>query len=292
MGRLIDTQAIINWIRLKTQSGNPVAPASGYDILYSKSDGLYFQNSSGSAVAITSALASHINATGSEVHSLGTISGQSASAVNLTGGSLVSEYARFGTETDNTSFELDGTMLASGSATVWVDELGDVTKLRESGTGITESATEIAVGFETGMNYTSDYLYTNIQLNHYRKLATLVNPHIHFWQSTSSFPNLLVLYRWQKNGSAKEEEWKGLAATGGVYSYDSGELNQIAILPSITPPSGDGVSDILQFRVSRDKTNSSGSFIGQDTLNSTVYLTSFDVHFLMDTLGSRTEYTK
>jgi hypothetical protein len=216
----------------------------------------------------------------------------SASSINITGGSIVSENARFGDDENYTAFESDGTMFMSGSSITFKDELGDITKLRESGTGITESTTENAVGFETGMNYTSDYLYTNLQLNHDRKLSSRIYPHIHFFQATSSCPNLLILYRWQVNGQSKVEEWKGLSIKGGIFTYSSGEINQIAIFDPITPPATSNVSDIVQFRVSRDKNNSSGSFTGADTLNSTVYLTSFDIHFETDTLGSRLEYSK
>jgi len=234
----------------------------------------------------------HISKSGSDVHNLGTIANQSASMVNITGGSLVTQYAKFGTNTDHTLFEEDGSMIFSGSATVWRDELGDVTKLQESGTGITESTTESAVGFETGMSYTSDYLYTNIQLNHDRKLSAPVYPHIHFSQTTSSFPNFIALYRWQVNGQPKVTDWTPIPTTGGVFSYTSGTLNQIALFSPLTPPALSDVSDVLQFRISRDKTNSSGLFAGQDTLNTTVYLTSFDVHYEVDTVGSRKEYVK
>jgi hypothetical protein len=47
MPRRIDTEAIINWIRLAQQSGNPASPDSGYWSLFVKSDGLYIKNSAG-----------------------------------------------------------------------------------------------------------------------------------------------------------------------------------------------------------------------------------------------------
>lgn len=241
---------------------------------------------------IGSGLDLHVGKSGSDVHNLGTISNQSASAVNITGGSLVGQYARFGTPTDNTTFEANGTLVSSGSATTWRDELGDVTKLKVQGSGIIDDAAESSVGLETACAYASDYLYTNIQMNHDKRLLSVVNPHIHFWQTTGSFPNLLVQYRWQRNGQPKVTSWTGLATSGSAFPYSSGTLNQIATFPSINPPTGANVSDVLQFRITRDKGNTSGSFVRDDNINATVYLTSFDVHFETDTLGSRTEYTK
>ncbi len=60
----------------------------------------------------------HTGKSGSDVHALGTISLQSASAVGITGGSIVAQYARFGNTEGSVYFEQDGTMVFSGSATV------------------------------------------------------------------------------------------------------------------------------------------------------------------------------
>lgn len=50
MARRIDTEAIIAWIRLNDQGGDPASPAATYKYLYVKSGGLYLVNSAGTVV--------------------------------------------------------------------------------------------------------------------------------------------------------------------------------------------------------------------------------------------------
>jgi hypothetical protein len=47
MARSILNAAVIDWVRLKLQGSKPSAPASGYDILYTKTGGLYIEDSGG-----------------------------------------------------------------------------------------------------------------------------------------------------------------------------------------------------------------------------------------------------
>jgi hypothetical protein len=53
-----------------------------------------------------------------------------------------------------------------------------------------------------------------------------------------------------------------------------------------------GLSDILQVRVIRDTDNASGLFAGNDPYTATVGAINFDVHYQVDTNGSRQEYAK
>jgi hypothetical protein len=65
--------------------------------------------------------ASSLVTSSSSISGLGTMATQSASAVVITGGSIVAEYARFGNSEGYATFEEDGTLVFSGSATVWDD---------------------------------------------------------------------------------------------------------------------------------------------------------------------------
>ena len=77
-----------------------------------------------------------------------------------------------------------------------------------------------------------------------------------------------------------------------VFTYTSGTLNQISHCGGITPPSGSSLSDIIEIRIIRDSTNSTGLFTSVDVYSGTVSIKSADIHYEIDTLGSRTEYTK
>lgn len=204
---------------------------------------------------------------------------------------LVSITDKFGSATNYSIFEADGTLQAFGDGTCFRDELGDVAKLKVVGVGITADDTESAYDFLTSANL-SDYLWTNVQLNHDMKAGANIKPHIHFFQTNNAAPNFLIQYRWQKNGGAKTTSWTNYKCNTLVYTYTSGTLNQIAYGAAITPPVGYNLSDILQVRVLRDNANTSTVFAGADPYTGSASVTSVDVHIEIDMLGSRSEYAK
>ncbi len=187
--------------------------------------------------------------------------------------------------------ETDGTLEMHGTATVWRDELGDITRFKATGSRITEDAAEGTMVFATNCVAGTDYLYTNIQLNHDRLLGSKVNPHLHWFQAENNKPHWLLSYRWQKNNAAKVTSWTNYKLDTSAYTYTSGTLVQISYnTAGLTPPSGDGISDVLQFRLTRDTTST--VYVGADPYTTSVHGLSFDVHIETDTLGSRTEYSK
>ncbi len=213
---------------------------------------------------------------------------------NVSGGANGAQGGHFGKKSDGdyADFESDGTLVFYGDATTFRDELGDITKLKVAGTGITESLTEGTIGLQTSCDYANDYLIANFQLNHDRKTLAPIYPHVHWFQTQNNTPNFLFQYRWQLNGAAKTTGWSNLKMTTNAFTYVSGTLNQITYGLGITPPAGDDVSTILQVRFTRDKTNASGAFTGSDTHTATADVTSLDIHIEVDMLGSHTEYTK
>ena len=210
------------------------------------------------------------------------------------GGAGGAQGGKFGNKGagDYSEFEDDGTLVMHGDATAFRDEFGDITKLKVVGAGITETLTENTVGFQTNCSYTEDYLISNFQFNHDKLIGSSVFPHIHWFQTQNATPNFLVQYRWQVNGQAKTTAWSNLPMTTNAFTYVSGTLNQITHGAGIAAPANEGVSTILQVRVTRDKTNASTAFSGSDTHTVTAEITSFDVHLELDTLGSRTQYSK
>lgn len=188
-------------------------------------------------------------------------------------------------------FEDDGTLIFQGDATVYKDELGDIIQLQQTGPGVSINLTEGTVEFTTTSNL-SDFVITNVQLNHERLLSASIYPHIHWFQATSASPNFLLQYRWQCNGCPKVTAWTNIRCNNLAFTYTSGTLNQISLTSAIIPPPTTNVSDIVQFKIFRDNANNSGAFTGADPLNATASLTSFDVHFVVDMCGSHTEYSK
>lgn len=200
---------------------------------------------------------------------------------------------KFGSSTNYTEFEADGTYKAFGDATCFRDELNDLTKqsLNNPAGHIVQDFTESALTFKTNAVIT-DYAITNVQINHDWKAGSSVTPHIHWWQTENNVPNWLIQYRWQKNGQAKTTTWTSKAWTVNAFTYASGTLNQITSFGSIAPPANYSISDILQLRFIRDTANASTLFAGADPFTTDVSATSADVHIEVDMLGSHSEYTK
>jgi hypothetical protein len=194
---------------------------------------------------------------------------------------------------DYTEIEADGTIRFHGDASVFRDEIH--TLLHQSKNNASARIVDnIAEGSLTYKNNATvaDYAIMSIQLNHDRKNGADVYPHLHWWQTTINMPNWLLEYRWQRNAEAKVTEWTELAHTTNAFLWVSGTINQITRFGSITPPSGDGVSDILQIRLSRDVAAASTIYTVAETSPVNQDAVSLDVHIEIDTIGSRLEYTK
>jgi hypothetical protein len=200
--------------------------------------------------------------------------------------------ARFGDSTTNyTAFEVDGTMVMNGNATVFDDILGDITGVKTVGTDVSANSNENTLDY-TNTAQLTDYAYFNYQMSHKWKAGSIIYPHIHWEQNQNITPNWLFQYRWQITGQSKTTAWTNYKATTNAFTYSSGTLNQISYGSGITPPAGYALSDILEVRLIRDTANSSGVFSDVDAYAGTVSITSADVHYEIDTLGSRTEYSK
>ena len=216
------------------------------------------------------------------------------SAIRPVGASGRLQLAHIGGETNYLEIEADGTIHMVGDATGYLDELGDITriKVKSANNRITVDDAESRMAFGTSCDKDDDYLYCNIQLNHDWENASAIYPHLHWEQTSASTPNWLLLYRWQVQGQLKTTAWTPLKWSSNAFTYTSGTLNQISAFSSITPGSYGEVSDILQFRITRDCANESNLFLGSDAGLGTQYATSFDIHKRVDTIGSRTEYSK
>lgn len=209
--------------------------------------------------------------------------------------SAANNELRIGTGNNYSAIEEDGTLRFEGNATVFVDELNDLLK-----TGTNNPSAHIVQDLSEGVLHyknncdLSDYALMNVQINHYWKLGSDVEPHIHWMQDENATPNWLLQYRWQRNGQVKTANWTGQNWVSNAYNYSANTtLNQITSFGNISPPSNySPVSDILQMRVIRDVINASNLFSGNDAYAGNASATSVDIHVECDTAGSRGIYTK
>ncbi len=199
---------------------------------------------------------------------------------------------RFGGSSNYADFDATGHLTFAGDARPWRDELGELIGKKRKGVRISEDLDEGVLLFADTCLIADDWVITNVQLNHDKDLGASIYPHLHWLQASATVPNWLLQYRWQVQGAAKTTAWTSAKYSSQAFSYSAGTLNQIAIFAAIAPPSGAGLSDIVQFRILRDTNNDSGLFAGKDSLAGNAVAMMFDVHFMISSLGSTDEYTK
>ena len=198
---------------------------------------------------------------------------------------------KFGSETNHSYFDTNGTLHLVGDATVFDDLTSDITRAKTVGTRVTFNDTENTMDF-TSSALVTDYIVMTYQMSHKWKLGSVIYPHIHWEQALNTTPNWLIQYRWQKQGGTKTTAWNNYKMTVNTFPYTSGTINQISHDGGITAPVGASLSDIIEIRVIRDSNNSTGLFPGTNTYTGTASVTGVDIHYEIDTLGSNTEYTK
>lgn len=189
-------------------------------------------------------------------------------------------------------FEYDGSLILHGDATVWDD-------LRFQAFGqnldivagrIDYNFTYCTVGFEIGARYPNEPLCILAQMPHSRKLGSVLKPHIHWVQSEINIPNWLIEYRWISNGGTIPLTTLKKYVSNS-YAYSGSTIIQRTIFPDIID-TGFNISSLLTIRIFRDSANTSTLFTGLDPYTVTAELAEFDIHYEMDSLGSRTEHTK
>lgn len=193
----------------------------------------------------------------------------------------------FGDETNNTTFEPDGTMVMNGAARVFDDILPialylptgqsapNITLIGGSGTIRAQEFPANAAGEEYNPSW---------QLSHRWKEGSDITPHLHL-HVPASVPggviNFQMAYTWtNKDGVPASEAIVNGSATVAPGSAANGNM-----ILSFGPISAAGklISSIFQARITRPAT---GTFAGS------VWLKSADIHMECDTVGSRSEYTK
>jgi len=232
--------------------------------------------------AIGTDLDSHTGASGSNVHSLGTISTQNANAVIITGGSIVSGSARFGGAVNYTAFETDGTMVMSGSATVWKDLFFPLLATKQG--ALDKPAFDAnEQGFLFPSADTSQIMYITAQFNHDWKMGSTVFPHVHWNQNHSGSPVFKIDYKWFDIGATIPVAYSTYIMDTRQVVYTSGSIQQLNYSAGgISGSHIAGVSSLMLIKLYRDDNAYSGNAITYQ----------FDIHHEIDTLGSRSEYSK
>lgn len=202
-------------------------------------------------------------------------------------GTQTNDLARFGDATNYLAIEADGSWELNGTATAWED-------LRVPGTTVKLGATapDFAAFLGSGnlLTYlfdgaaTAEQVYFTIQMPHGWKAGSDIYPHIHWTPTDANAGNV----KWQL-----EYSWANIDATFAapttISIVDAADgtawKHQKAQFAAIVG-SGKTLSSMLVCRLFRDPADAA------DTYAHDAAFLQFDVHYEIDTLGSRQETVK
>lgn len=210
------------------------------------------------------------------------LNNMNVAAQNVSLGDVVNNIGRFGTATDNTSFEADGTLVMSGSATVWDDLFFPLTTAKQGQTDQPAfSTSECAYLFPQAD--TSHVMYIIAQYPHDWTLGTSVHPHVHWKQTQSGSVVFKMDYKWFDLGGVVPANYTTYTMSNSVMPYTSGSIHQLTTGSAYISGSHiSGVSSIMLIKLYRDDNTYTG--------NAVTY--QMDIHINKNTLGSRSEYIK
>lgn len=197
-----------------------------------------------------------------------------------------SETASFGISPDYTAFEADGTMVLSGSATVWDDIFFPLVTAKQGQTDKPAfSTTEIAYLFPE--NDTAEFMYIIAQIPHTYMIGSDLSPHVHWKQTQSGSVTFKMDYKWFPISGSVPASFETHIMNTPAVTYTSGSMHQLTygtkISGSMLQTTSVGVSSMMLIKLYRDD---NGTYPG----NAVVY--QFDLHYLKNSLGSRTEFVK
>lgn len=184
------------------------------------------------------------------------------------------------TQTAAGDLEFTGTPILKGSATCFNDMLFPFTQSKQ-GANLKPDFDYTNIGLLFPQNDATEIVYITAQLPHSYKLGSDIHPHVHWQQSAATAVTWKMDYKWFNNGAAVPANYTTISTNTGVFSYSSGNLSQISSFPVISG-TGKGLSSILLIKLYRDDNVTTGDVLGFQ----------FDIHFEIDTIGSREELTK
>lgn len=217
------------------------------------------------------------------------------------------------------NLELSGTdfLHLNDTATVWDDVLVTANAVRVNGTQGTEPPTYAKFIYNStrGTDYSGLFAYSfpysanswqdaniTVQLPHRYKEGSTIYPHVHCSLQSAATGTMLLEaeYIWSNVNEAKAttttiSTWNLAVTTASLVSD-----NFIISLPSISGivKANATISSILDIRFSRIVKNAAWTYpvltggLVNDNWNGTLWLRSFDVHFEIDSLGSKEELIK
>jgi len=197
---------------------------------------------------------------------------------------FLSDTAKFGGTANYTEFEDDGTMVKRGDATVFNDSQVPPTVFRTGGTSLVLA--ELTTGIYAHRFDHSDVIHFNVQFPHSMKLNSTIKPHIHLVNKAAIVGAASITFTFTWTWANINSSFPATNDSTKIISFaDAPALtHKLLSFDAITPVTGQGgLSSILIGLLTRVQT-------GYETAN--IFHMGFDIHYEIDTLGSRQEFIK
>jgi len=217
---------------------------------------------------------------------VGAVSGivKADGAGNISASTLIRESGgkiQIGGNTDYIEIEADGTLKLNGLATVFDDFIVPLTSSK-LGVNNKPDFDETNLGYLFPQNDTAEILYLIVQMPHKWKEGSDIFPHVHYRRTSAGKPTFKITYSWFNIGSEVSAPGTTLNLDTEIITYTSGNIHQINRSASPISGSGKTISSILLIKLFRD----------DNTVTGDVLTYQFDIHYEIDSLGSKEEGIK
>lgn len=226
-----------------------------------------------------------------------TIGGIPTATINGTGTLNHNGVANIGDggTTNFTKIEADGTIEFNGDATVWDDYTTPITRAAFGGAANDPTLTKLfddgagSVGVWAFVFGNGDEVLVTAQIPHKWKVASTIYPHIHFMCTSDVSPTdnfgINFEYTWADIGEDFAAN-STLVNTDIETGVNTDNMHQIAnVTPAGISGTGHTLSSVLLCRIERTAAAS-------DDYADGVAILEFDIHYEIDTIGSRGIITK
>lgn len=187
----------------------------------------------------------------------------------------------FGTVTDNTTFEADGTLVFNGEAVVWSDINISINSMANSGAAVMDIVTVGSNKFKAfiGTGIIAQQADSSLELLHDWKEGSDISPHVHWMPSDATAGNVKFSlgYRWWNRGDTMPAETVMTSTQAG------GGVQHRSLASAFGPIVGTGktIGSRFVFRIFRDPADVDDTYAGH------AIALDFGLHYQKDTAGSR-----
>jgi len=203
---------------------------------------------------------------------------------NVKIGTVFRQHASQGSIVINIEEPICACKVAGGDDAVWDDLRFPFTRSRVNPVTFKPDFDETEIGLLFPQDDPSEEIFIIAQFPHARLLGSTLSPHVHYYQDGTDVPTFKIDYRIYDNGDPVPASWTTLSTSDGteaVFPYDGTEILQIGAFPDIEMD-GEGLSAFMDIKFYRD----------DDAVSGDVLTKEFDIHYKIDSLGSRQELSK